>query len=160
MKRTSFKKMNCSIARTLEVVGEWWSLLVLRDVLNGVRRFDELQESLGVARNILASRLAKLVAEGVLERVRYQERPPRFEYRPSEKGRDLQPVLLALLRWGDKWASGAKGPPIVLVDRETGEPIEPVLYDARTGRPLDPKRMRIRPGGGANAQQRRRFGAR
>jgi DNA-binding HxlR family transcriptional regulator len=98
---------NCSVARTLELIGERWTLLIVRDAFLGRRRFDEFQESLGVARNVLADRLAKLVEHGIFERVRYQERPERFEYRLTERGLDLRVPLLALMQWGDRHLSPA-----------------------------------------------------
>ena len=157
MKRTSFKKMNCSIARALEVVGEWWALLVVRDAFNGVRRFEDFQTNLGVARNVLAARLKRLVEQGVLERRPYSENPPRFEYRLTEKGLDLYPVIISLLAWGDRWECGKKGPPMLLVDRETGAKVAPELRDATSGKKLEPRAMRVVPGPGASAEQRRRF---
>src|SRR5690348_12262959 len=96
---------NCSIAQPLAFLGERWALMVVRDVSLGRRRFDEIQESLGVATNVLSQRLATLVEEGILERRRYSEHPERFEYRLTEKGRELVPVLLAFLRWGDRWTA-------------------------------------------------------
>jgi len=101
----SYDGQNCPIARALEVVGERWTLLIVRDALLGPRRFDQLQESLGIARNVLTARLNRLVEEGVLERVRYSERPPRDEYRLTAKGRELELALTALRRWGDKHAA-------------------------------------------------------
>jgi DNA-binding HxlR family transcriptional regulator len=97
-----YEGQDCPIARALEVVGERWTLLIVRDVLDGLRRFDELQSSLSVARNVLAARLDRLVEEGVLERVPYSERPRRCEYRLTAKGRELEPALAALRRWGDQ----------------------------------------------------------
>ena len=101
MLKRDYQGQNCSIARTLEIVGERWTLLIIRDVFLGLRRFDQLQESLGVARNVLADRLNRLVAEGILERVPYSERPQRFEYRLTAKGRELNVALTALRQWGD-----------------------------------------------------------
>lgn len=98
----SYEGQECSIARALEVVGERWTLLIVRDVLAGLCRFDQLQASLGIARNVLAGRLSRLVEEGILERVPYSKRPPRHEYRLTEKGRELEPALTALRRWGDQ----------------------------------------------------------
>jgi DNA-binding HxlR family transcriptional regulator len=100
-----YEGQNCSIARALEVVGERWTLLIIRDVFLGLRRFDVLQQSLGIARNVLADRLNRLVEEGVLERVRYSERPERFEYRLTRKGRELNIALTGLRQWGDKYLS-------------------------------------------------------
>jgi DNA-binding HxlR family transcriptional regulator len=104
VRRTSFSEMPCSIARTLEVVGEWWTLLIVRDAFLGVTRFDDWQARLGIARNVLTARLDRLVHHGILERRRYQERPPRDEYVLTDKGRDLGPVLGALRVWGDTHA--------------------------------------------------------
>jgi len=105
MLRRDYDGQDCSIARALEVVGERWTLLIIRDVFSGRRRFDELQESLGIARNVLTNRLNRLVDEGILERVRYSERPQRFEYRLTAKGRELYVALTALRQWGDKHLS-------------------------------------------------------
>ena len=105
MLKREYEGQNCSIARALEIVGERWTLLIIRDVFLGIRRFDELQESLGVARNVLTDRLNRLVGEGVLERVPYSERPTRYEYRLTAKGRDLNIALSGLRQWGDKYLS-------------------------------------------------------
>jgi DNA-binding HxlR family transcriptional regulator len=110
----------CSIARTLEVLGERWTLLVVRDVFNGRRRFDQMQENLGVARNVLSTRLAWLVEEGILEKRRYQERPPRYEYFLTEKGLDLWPVMISLLHWGDRHLSDDDGPPMLIRHKGCG----------------------------------------
>jgi DNA-binding HxlR family transcriptional regulator len=106
--------MNCSVARTLEVVGEWWSLLIVRDAILGVRRFDDFQQRLGISRNILTQRLHRLVEQDVLERVPYQDNPPRYEYRLTPKGRDLWLVLTAMRQWGEKWEPLEAGPASVL----------------------------------------------
>lgn len=103
MLHNTYEGQDCSVARALEVVGERWTLLILRDAFLGVRRFDDFQRSLGVARNVLNARLQRLVEHGLLERRRYQERPERFEYRLTEMGLDLLPVIEALMRWGDRW---------------------------------------------------------
>jgi DNA-binding HxlR family transcriptional regulator len=103
MRKRDYRGQNCSIARALELVGERWTLLIIRDVFLGLRRFDEFQENLGVARNVLTDRLNRLVDEGILERVRYSERPERFEYRLTQKGRDLHLALTGLRQWGDKY---------------------------------------------------------
>jgi DNA-binding HxlR family transcriptional regulator len=105
MLKRDYEGQNCSIARALEVVGERWTLLIVRDAILGVRRFEEFQESLGIARNVLTERLNRLVEEGILERVRYSERPERFEYRLTNKGRDLNISLVGLRQWGDKYVS-------------------------------------------------------
>jgi DNA-binding HxlR family transcriptional regulator len=144
MKRTSFAGMQCSVARTLDVVGEWWSLLVLRDAFTGVRRFEDFQRSLGIARNILTDRLQTLVEQGVLDRVRYQERPERFEYRLSEKGIDLYPVLVALMRWGDRWAADEMGPPVILTHKPCGHDVMPELACPECGEAVHARAMRFR----------------
>src|ERR1700754_3932307 len=119
MRHKSFDTMTCPIARSLERVGEWWSILILRDALRGTTRFDEFQKSLGIAPNMLTRRLNALVDTGLLERRRYSEHPPRDEYVPTARGRDFRPVLIALLAWGNKHFApeGASGR---LVDTETG----------------------------------------
>ena len=122
----TYEGQNCSIARALEVVGERWTPLILRDAFRGTTRFEDFQASLGIARNVLSARLARLCEEGILERRRYQERPARDEYLVTAKGADLQPVLLGLLRWGDRHAA-PDGPPVVLTHTACGHELEPVL---------------------------------
>ena len=106
MRRTRFDEWPCPIARTTDLIGDWWTPLVLREAFFGSRRFDEFQQALGIGRNVLAARLRRLVAEGLLERRLYQERPRRYEYVLSESGRDFLGVLAALMRWGDRWLGG------------------------------------------------------
>jgi DNA-binding HxlR family transcriptional regulator len=127
MERKSFSDMDCSIAQCLEAVGEWWSLLIVRDAFLGVRRFDDFQQHLGISRNVLRQRLTHLMAFGILEKVPYSTRPPRSEYQLTAKGMDLWPVLASLRRWGDRHAA-PDGPPLVFVHRACGRPsqIEPV----------------------------------
>ena len=108
MQRTSFRDVNCSIAQCLEVIGDWWTMLIVRDALFGVSRFDDFQARLGISRSVLNQRLNHLVRHGVLERVPYQEHPPRYDYRLTPKGRDLWTVATAMRQWGDRWA--ARGP--------------------------------------------------
>lgn len=115
----TYGSQNCSIARALELVGERWTILVLRDVFLGLRRFDQIQANLGVGRNVLSSRLQRLCDEGILDRHRYQEHPQRFEYALTAKGRDLSPVLVALMKWGDRHHA-PHGPPRVLHHRDCG----------------------------------------
>lgn len=116
-----FGDMECSVARTLQVIGGRWSLLILRDAFYGVRRFEDFQRRLGIARNVLTTRLNELVEHGVLERHPYQTRPPRDEYRLTERGRDLLPVVLAMMRWGDRWATEG-APPVTLTHTTCGQP--------------------------------------
>src|SRR5947209_10615850 len=136
MQRKSFRDMPCPIARGLDRVGEWWSILILRDAVHGFTRFDEFQKSLGIAPNMLTRRLDALVEAGLLERRRYSERPPRHEYVLTDRGRDFRPVLVALLAWGNKHFA-PEGASVLLVDRQTGAAVDPVLVDPATGRPVD-----------------------
>jgi DNA-binding HxlR family transcriptional regulator len=135
VRRTSFAESECPIANSLELVGEWWSMLILRDAFDGRTRFDEFQGSLGIAPNMLTRRLAALVAAGLLAKQQYQQRPPRYEYVLTDRGRDFRPVLLALYAWGDRHLT-ADGRNLVLVDRATGAEVSPILVDRATGRPL------------------------
>jgi DNA-binding HxlR family transcriptional regulator len=136
MERTSFAEMHCSIARTLEMVGEWWTLLIIRDAFLGLSRFEEFQASLGIARNVLTRRLSTLVQAGILERRRYQEHPERFEYHLTEAGRELFPVIVALLQWGDRWTAGEAGPPLLLVHEPCGEAGGATLTCSHCGEPI------------------------
>ena len=136
--------LECSVARTLESIGERWSLLILRDAFYGLRRFDDFQASLGIARNILTKRLAGLVESGVMRREQYQERPPRFEYRLTEKGRDLAPALTALLAWGDKWECPEQ-PPTRLIHTECGSVIQSRAVCSHCGDPIDAFNLRMEP---------------
>src|ERR1700681_3969412 len=112
MPRTNFAAMGCSIAKTFDIVGEPWTPLILRDVWLGLRRFDQIQADLGISRNVLAKRLDVLVERGIVERQRYQDGPPRYDYVLTEQGRELCPPLLALMAWGDRFAAAADGPPV------------------------------------------------
>jgi DNA-binding HxlR family transcriptional regulator len=151
MQRTSFGNMTCPIARSLERVGEWWSILILRDALRGTTRFDEFQKSLGIAPNMLTRRLSALVESGLLERRRYSEHPPRYEYVLTARGRDFRPVLIALLAWGNRHFA-PEGASVQLVDARTGRPAEPILVDRVTGHPITESDHRSAPGPAANAQ--------
>ena len=136
--------MHCSVARALDVVGERWSLLILRDAFYGVSRFDDFQRDLGVARNILTDRLNKLVSAGVLEKVQYEERPPRYEYKLTLKGRDLLPVLLTMMNWGDKWSTD-DAPPVTLTHLTCGNETHGVLTCAHCGEELRRSQIRVHP---------------
>lgn len=135
MERKSFSDMHCSVAQCLEVVGEWWTLLVVRDAFLGVTRFDEFQHRLGISRNVLNQRLARLIEAGVLTKVPYSEHPPRFDYRLTDRGRDLWPVITALRQWGDKHAA-PDGPPLRLMHADCGEISEPQLVCSACGEPI------------------------
>ena len=163
MKKTRFDHWPCPVARAVDQVGDAWTLLILREAFYGLCRFDEFEEALGIGRNILARRLDRMVEAGLLERVPYQRRPLRHEYRLRPAGRALFPVLMALFRWGEDWATGPEGPPIAMVDRRTGQPVRPVLVDEASGLALSPERVRAQPGPGfppgllSEAPVRRRF---
>ena len=146
MLRRDYPGQVCSIARALGVVGDRWTLLVVRDVGLGVRRFEDLQASLGIATNVLSDRLKRLVDEGIFERVQYRERPPRSEYRLTEKGRDLRIALLALMQWGDRYSMEA--PPRVARRRSDGAPVS-VRLVAQDGSPVAPGDLVLVPGPGA-----------
>src|SRR3954454_24425854 len=132
MQRKSFGRMNCTIARSLERVGEWWSILIIRDALHGLTRFDQFQQSLGIAPNMLARRLNALVKAGLLERRRYSERPARYEDVLTERGYDFRSVIVAMYAWGNKHFA-PEGASVVLVNERTGARADPVLVDRRTG---------------------------
>jgi DNA-binding HxlR family transcriptional regulator len=138
----------CPVARGLSVVGDRWTMLVLRDCFLGIRRFEQLQERLGITRHVLADRLRKLEAAGVLRRERYSERPARYEYRLTEKGKDLYPVLLSLIGWANRHVPSDGPPPFELVSRETGRKVKPVLVDAKSGEPMNHRTVRALPKGG------------
>ena len=145
MLKRGYEGQNCSIARTLEIVGERWTLLIIRDVFLGLRRFDQLQESLGVARNVLSDRLNRLVEEAILERVQYSERPLRFEYRLTKKGRELNVALTALRQWGDAHLS--EKPPRLLRRKADRKPVVAALVP-RSADVLRPDEVELVPGPG------------
>jgi len=158
VRRKSFGNMQCPIARSLERVGEWWSILILRDAFHGLTRFDQFAESLGIAPNMLARRLKALVDAGLLERRRYSEHPPRDEYVLTEAGRDFRPVLWALLAWGNKHFA-PEGKSVLVVDSMTGAEADPVLIDRNSGRVLATPAFRTAAGPAADVRTRRRHAA-
>jgi DNA-binding HxlR family transcriptional regulator len=145
VKRTSLANQPCSIARTLDVVGEWWAPLILRDVAYGVRRFGEIQEDLGISANVLADRLDALVAAGVLETHVYQQRPERHEYRLTEKGADAIPALLALMRWGDRWTWPDGRGPVRVVHHDCGHDVSVEVRCQSCDRELELSELRAKP---------------
>lgn len=149
MERKSFSGMNCSIARALEEVGEWWSLLIVRECTQGATRFEEFQKELGIARNILTVRLERLTRLGILERFALEGRANTEGYRLTEKGEQLYPVLVALMQWGDRWLARDGKPPVELVEDATGEAIEPLAVRSQGGRPLSFREVRFSRGPGA-----------
>ncbi len=157
MRHKNLAQMACPIARSLQRVGEWWSMLIMRDALHGMTRFDQFQKSLGIAPNMLTRRLASLVEAGMLERRRYSEHPPRDEYVPTERGRDFKPVLIALLAWGNRHFA-PEGESVVLVDKITGSPADPILIDRVTQRPITDAGHAFTAGPVASARTRARYG--
>jgi len=149
MERTSFDEINCSIAQCLEVVGEWWTLLIVRDAFLGVSRFDDFQWRLGISRNILNRRLTYLVDNEVFERVQYEDRPARFDYRLTEKGRDLWHIITSMCQWGDRWAA-PEGPPLRLRHKSCGRVIRAVHVCSHCGEPIDGRSVTAEPGPGAH----------
>jgi DNA-binding HxlR family transcriptional regulator len=147
VERKSFATMHCSIAQTLEVIGEWWTMLIVRDVFLGVTRFDQLQERLGISRNVLNQRLAHLIEHGVLEKVAYSERPLRHDYQLTDKGRDLFPVLTAMRQWGDTYAA-PDGAPLRLRHKACGRYTQAQLRCDKCGEPLDSSNVRAAAGPG------------
>jgi DNA-binding HxlR family transcriptional regulator len=158
MQRKSYGNLTCPIARSLDRVGEWWSILILRDAFHGLRRFDEFQKSLGVAPNILTRRLNALVESGLFERRRYSDHPPRDEYLLTARGRDFRPVLLALMAWGNRHFA-PEGASVHLVNTRTGAVVEPVLADAATGERIAGRDFSLAAGPGADDATRRKLSA-
>jgi DNA-binding HxlR family transcriptional regulator len=156
MQRKSFGNMQCPIARGLERVGEWWSILILRDALHGLTRFDQFQKSLGIAPNILTRRLNGLVDAGLLQRRRYSEHPPRDEYVPTARANDFRPVLIALLAWGNKHFA-PEGKSVLLADRRTGAWADPILVDRKSGRQIEESDFAFVAGPAASERTRRKY---
>ncbi len=148
MRRATFADMNCSIAQSLEVIGEWWTPLIIRDAMMGISRFEQFQNRLGIARNVLSQRLDALVERGVLEQVQYQDRPPRYEYLLTPQGRELWQVLMVLRQWGDKWLAPA-GAPVEAVHTRCGHVTRAQLCCDDCGEPLRAKDIHLRHGPGA-----------
>ncbi len=147
VKRTSLEAHPCSIARTLDVVGEWWTPMIVRDVAYGLRRFSEIQEDLGISANVLADRLESLVADGVLETSVYQDRPVRREYRLTEKGADLIPALIALMEWGDRWSWPEGRGPVEVLHDGCGEPVSVEIRCEHCHQEVSAAELRARPSG-------------
>lgn len=144
----------CSIARTVSVIGDRWTLLILRDCFLRIRRFDEFEARLGITRHILADRLKKLVDAGVLRKVPYQERPVRYEYRLTQKGLDLYPILMGIVHWGDSYMAGKAGRPLLHRHLKCGHQFDPVLTCSECGERVNPREVRVMAGPGAGPKQR------
>ena len=149
--------LNCSIADTLDLIGEGWTILILREAFFGSRRFEDFQKHLGIARNILTTRLQKLVDGGVLERTPIKEGAKRHEYKLTPMGRDLYPVLIALTQWGDRWLRTTRGAPVKFVERSTGEEISDVSIRSKDGREIKARDLALVPGPGASDETRQRL---
>jgi DNA-binding HxlR family transcriptional regulator len=158
MRRKSFENLTCPIGRSLERVGEWWSILILRDAFRGATRFEQFQKSLDIAPNMLTKRLNALVAAGLFERRPYSERPLRHEYLLTDMGRDFRPVLWSLLAWGNRHFA-PEGPSVVIVDAKTGAVADPILVDRLSGRPLTAPDFRSAPGPAADERTRAKHSA-
>jgi DNA-binding HxlR family transcriptional regulator len=156
MRHKSFAGMNCPTALTLDRVGEWWSILILRDAFHGLTRFDQFERSLGISTNSLTRRLNTLVESGLLARRRYADRPARHEYVLTDAGRDFQPVLVALAAWGRRHAAPERDN-VLLVDADSGHPVDPVLIDRNTGREIPGPGFAYVPGPDADAATLRRL---
>ena len=157
MRHEEFPDQTCSIARALEIVGERWTLLVVREAFFGTRRFGDFEAALGIAKNVLSDRLAKLVARGVLGRTSVVGRGNPGDYHLTAKGKDLFPIIIALMQWGDRWGDGE--PPLRVVARASGDEIAPMRVTSQEGAALALREVAILPGPGADEAMRRRFGA-
>lgn len=151
VRQTSFADFHCSLARSLEVVGDWWTLLIVRDVAMGVNRFDEIVEDLGISRNLLATRLEDLERNGVVQRRQYHERPPRFEYTLTKVGAELIPILIALNDWGDRWFTPPGGPPVHFEHVTCGHTISPTVSCSDCGEVIRARDVLPRPGPGSRS---------
>jgi DNA-binding HxlR family transcriptional regulator len=156
MGRKRFTNTNCGVGQALEVVGDWWSLMIVRDAFFGIRRFSDFAESLGVAKNILTARLDHLVAHGIFEKVDVGSMGTHFEYQLTDKGDALLPVLIALREWSDEWVFGRGHEPIIIQDQRTGRRVPKLRVLASDGRPLSRRDLRVVPGPGASEDTIRR----
>ena len=157
MTRKNIDDLNCSLANTLNLIGEWWTILILREAFYGSRRFEDFQQHLGIARNILTARLRKLCENGILERIPVKEGAKRHEYKLTSMGRDLYPTLVTLTQWGDRWLHQADGVPMRFLDRATGEEIADVAILSKEGRKLKERDLALVPGPGASDETKERL---
>ena len=153
MQRSSFSDMPCSVARTLDIIGEWWTLLILRDVFYGVRRFEALRSHLGISRKVLTNRLQRLTDEEILKKVAYQENPTRYEYRLTKKGLDLFPVLLTIMNWGDRWTAEPDETPVIFLHTGCGKETTPKMVCSHCGEELTAHNVQPTPGPGAPKEE-------
>ncbi len=148
MKWSELGAERCSVARSVAVIGDRWTLMILRDLFLGIRRFEDFERRLSISRSLIADRLKRLVEEGVVRREPYQDRPPRHEYRLTEKGLALHPVMMAIVHWGDTWCAGEEGPPLLHRHRTCGHDFAPVSVCSECGAPLTARDVEVRPGPG------------
>lgn len=148
MRQTSFASFQCSLARSLDVMGDWWMPLIVRDLFLGLDRFDELVADLGISRNLLTARLAALIEHGIVQRRPYSERPPRDRYLLTQAGRELVPILTALTAWGDRWATPPGGPPVLFRHRACGHTCTPRVACSHCGEPVAAEDLEVLPGPG------------
>jgi DNA-binding HxlR family transcriptional regulator len=148
MRQTSFSEMHCSLARSLQLVGDWWSPLILRDLAIGPRRFDELAADLGISRNLLTTRLAGLIGTGVVDRTLYQQHPCRYRYHLTEAGSELAPILMVLTSWGDRWTTPEGGPPVRYRHRDCDEVFTPTVCCSSCGQAVTVDEVDLLPGPG------------
>ena len=153
MRRTSFSDMSCSIARSLEQIGEWWTLLIIREAFFGTRRFGAFQANLGIAPNVLTQRLQDLVSHGILEITASSENGRAMDYGLTDKGRELFPIIVALAQWGDRHAAAPEGPPVRIIERRSGEDIAPITLRSGSGKALGLHEVTVAPGPGATPEQ-------
>jgi DNA-binding HxlR family transcriptional regulator len=158
MRHSEFPLQICSVARSLEVVGEWWTLLIVREAFFGTRRFTDFEGNLGIAKNVLSERLAKLVDAGVMERTPVVGRGNPHLYTLTAQGRELLPVVVALMQWGDRWIHGRKRAPVRVLERRSGKEVAQIEVTSPEGKPLSLDDVVVVPGPGANDAVRRRFG--
>lgn len=156
MKRTCFKDMDCPAAQALECVGEWWSILIIRDAFRGLSRFDDFQNSLGIATGILTKRLKHLTENGLLTRSLYNDKPPRYEYILTQKGRDFFPVLLTLYKWGNQHLT-TNVASLELANLSTGQAIDPIVVDKQSLVEITHRNLILKPGPGASAELKARL---
>jgi len=150
MSKSSFKHIDCSIAQTLEIVGDWWTLLIIRNAFHGMRQFDAFEAQLGISTNVLADRLRKLTAHGVFEKRPSAHDGRSFDYRLTEKGHDLYPLIVSMMDWGERWAPNGQGRRIELVETATGHPVSTMAVRNAAGDALTPQEVTARPGPGAD----------
>ena len=157
MTRHNIDSLNCSLANALDLIGEWWTILILREAIYGNRRFEDFQQQLGIARNILTDRLNKLCDSGILERIPVKEGAKRHQYKITPMGRDLYPALIALTQWGDRWLHPPEGVPVKFIERATGEEIADVAIFSSDGRNLNQRELAMVPGPGATIETKERL---